>query len=273
MKPRPSVLLTNDDSHASPLFQYLIEALRPFVDFTIVVPATQQSWKGKSFSSYTNIHLHQIELFGHSAFTISGTPADCVNIGIYHLLKQRPDFIISGINAGQNSGSSFVLSSGTVGACLEGNVAGIPGIALSQHLEEEAWNYYRAHDTFPEAVLKKVEAQSKGLVQRVLPAFLENPELLSRPVTWNINFPYHPASPCQIKICPLGNERYHSCFIETEKHTFRHRLQEVTLDTNPDCDHAQLYAGQISVSPITVAAPTESNQQLGAIANKILARY
>ena len=59
---------------------------------------------------------------------MTGTPADCVNLGIYNLLESKPDIVVSGVNLGFNTGLGFLLASGTVGACFEANIAGLPGL-------------------------------------------------------------------------------------------------------------------------------------------------
>ncbi len=129
------ILITNDDSHRSPLLQFAISYFSRFGDVSIVVPLHEQSWTGKCVTRFDPVHAQEVELFGRKAFTVSGRPADCVNVGVYNLLDQRPDLVVSGINAGFNMGIGFVLSSGTVGACLEANIADIPAIALSQSFD------------------------------------------------------------------------------------------------------------------------------------------
>ena len=57
----------------------------------------------------------------------------------YHLFEEKPDMVVSGINMGINMGLGFVLSSGTVGACLEANIAGVPAVALSQELDGQVF--------------------------------------------------------------------------------------------------------------------------------------
>ena len=48
------ILLTNDDSHDSPLFLLAIKVLEGLGDLTIVVPAQEHSWKGKSMTRFGN---------------------------------------------------------------------------------------------------------------------------------------------------------------------------------------------------------------------------
>ena len=116
---RPHLLLTNDDGIDSPLFELLINALQPYGDLSIAVPAQEQSWQGKSMTRHGHVDVEQTQIAGHPAFAIGGTPADCVNISLYNLLDRKPDLVVSGINVGLNAGLSLVWASGTVGACLK----------------------------------------------------------------------------------------------------------------------------------------------------------
>ena len=61
---------------------------------------------------------------------VDGTPTDCVMLAVEALMDERPDFVLSGINHGQNMGED-VLYSGTVAAAMEGLALGIPSIAFS----------------------------------------------------------------------------------------------------------------------------------------------
>jgi 5'-nucleotidase len=103
--------------------------LRTMGNLTIVVPEEEQSWTGQSISRFRYLYLDTVMLRDGQAYCVDGTPADCINLGIYHVLQQKPDLVGSGINIGINAGLGFALSSGTIGACLEANIAGIPAIA------------------------------------------------------------------------------------------------------------------------------------------------
>ena len=64
-------------------------------------------------------------------FLLDGTPADCVQIGLYDLVEIRPKLVLSGINIGLNIGRARTLSSGTIGAAIEGSIDGVRAIASS----------------------------------------------------------------------------------------------------------------------------------------------
>ena len=76
-------------------------------------------------------------------YSLNGTPADCVNFAIGNLLTRAPDIVISGINLGYNITLPMILSSGTVGAALEGSLLGIRSFASSMALPVESFEEIR----------------------------------------------------------------------------------------------------------------------------------
>ncbi len=134
MKPR--VLLTNDDGINSAGLWAAYEALTPIADVTIVAPATQQSAVGRSISIFEPIRANEVVLNGVKAWAVGGKPTDAVIIGLY-ALKIAPDIIVSGINIGENLSFESIMTSGTVGAALEGANQGTPGLAFSLQVEDQ----------------------------------------------------------------------------------------------------------------------------------------
>ena len=125
------ILLTNDDGIFSKgIYSIYLELKKKFSVF-VVAPDSERSSIGHAITLSHPIHVSKIErknkFFGYG---ISGTPADCVKLGIAKLLKSKPDLVISGINLGTNDGCS-VFYSGTVAAAREAALMGIPSIALS----------------------------------------------------------------------------------------------------------------------------------------------
>ena len=133
MKNRPKILITNDDSIHAPGIKYLWKALKEYADLTIVAPKTEQSGVGLGITITTALHIQKISWGEETpAWSVSGTPADCIKIAASVLLENPPDLIVSGINRGTNSGRN-VLYSGTIGGVIEGILRGIPGIAFSSY--------------------------------------------------------------------------------------------------------------------------------------------
>jgi 5'-nucleotidase len=250
------ILITNDDSHRSPLLQLAISYFSRFGDVSVVVPLHEQSWTGKCVTRFDPVHAQEIELFGRKAFTVSGRPADCVNVGVYNLLDQKPDLVVSGINAGFNMGLGFVLSSGTVGACLEANLAGIPAIALSQAFDVATRDEYVVDYMISEARMAVFDRQITAILDKAIGVLFSDPcrsEVLTHPITWNVNCPFALTDPALVRYAPLGKARYGRCFEEeigSSVRTFRHHASELVPDHNPHVDSSLLRGGSGTVSAI-----------------------
>ena len=127
----PHLLLTNDDGIFAPGLRHLYEALKGLCRITILAPATDQSGSGVSVSMRTPLHLEKVHWGdGTPAYSLSGTPADCVKIALSALMDSLPDFVFSGINRGSNAGRN-IFYSGTVGAAIESAINQVGGVALS----------------------------------------------------------------------------------------------------------------------------------------------
>lgn len=251
------ILLTNDDSHRSPLLACILEILKGFAEVSLVVPHHEQSWTGKALTRFSSLHAHEIELFGHSGFAVSGTPADCVNLGIHNLIESKPDLIVSGINAGYNTGLGFLLSSGTVGACFEGNIAGIPAIAFSQAFDSETRNQYAADYHIAETRM----ASFRKVYENFIPKFVNWVHALPKeqgafPVTWNVNFPVELRPTDNIRQCRLGHTRYGKSFEEkgvfspNGLRAFSHELTQIIRDSDSECDSELVAKGVIALTPL-----------------------
>lgn len=130
MSARPFLLITNDDGIDAPGIRHLWEAARRIGDVAVVAPRGEKSGSGLSIT-WTKPLLIEEQMWEETpAWRVTGTPADCVKMGLSMLLKRRPHLILSGVNRGSNSGKT-VLYSGTVGGVIEGALRGIPGVAFS----------------------------------------------------------------------------------------------------------------------------------------------
>ena len=123
----PRILVTNDDGVHSEGIRVLAERLAALGDVTIVAPIQEASAVGHALTLRRPLRLDPI---APQVFAVDGTPTDCVNIAITHVLPGKPDLIVSGINKGWNLGDD-VTYSGTVAGALEGALLEIPSIAVS----------------------------------------------------------------------------------------------------------------------------------------------
>ena len=127
---RPLILVTNDDGISSKGIKSLIDVAVLFGEVVVVAPDKPQSGMGHAITVNQILRLDKSRLFdGLEAYTCSGTPVDCVKLGIYEVLKRKPDLVLSGINHGENT-STNVLYSGTMSAAVEGAMENIPSIGF-----------------------------------------------------------------------------------------------------------------------------------------------
>ena len=120
-------LITNDDGILAHGIECLAEAAQPLGDVYVVAPDREQSATSHSLTLHHPLCSVQC---ADRCWQVDGTPTDCVMLAVEALLDARPDFVLSGVNHGQNLGED-VLYSGTVAAAMEGLALGIPSIAFS----------------------------------------------------------------------------------------------------------------------------------------------
>jgi 5'-nucleotidase len=241
------ILLTNDDSHDSPLFLLAIQILKELGELEIVVPAEEQSWKGKAMTRFGELYTDRIDLHGTPAWSVSGTPADCVNLAIYNLLDTPPDIVVSGINIGHNTGLSFFMASGTLGACFEANIAGIPAIALSQGMTREDHRAWYSERAFPPDSLTRLEDQVRKLLPAIWTSYVAT---LSEPITWSFNIPDQ-CRTMDLVETRMGRTYYGQCF-SRRGDQYYHNLQPFRIDDAPDTDQAVVFGGNVSATRIDI---------------------
>lgn len=123
------ILLTNDDGIHAPGFEVLEQIAQQFSDdIWVCAPSEEQSGAGHSLTLH---HPVRLQKFGERRFAVTGTPTDSVMMGLREVLDDPPDLILSGVNRGANLGDDITYS-GTVSAAIEGALAGVRSIALSQ---------------------------------------------------------------------------------------------------------------------------------------------
>lgn len=246
------ILLANDDGADSPLLECTIEALAGMGELWITVPKVEQSWRGKAITRWGSLSCERLEMGGQKAFVVNGTPADCVNLAVHRLLPAAPDLVVSGVNLGANTGVGFALCSGTLGACLEANIAGIPALAVSQHLPPAIFDRLCAGQKPDPRDLEVLISSVRSALAYVLDRLRHSPEVLGPVRTLSLNFPVLARRPYAARVCKLGRTVYGSCFEKAGHGAYEHRLEDVTLDTLPDCDEELLRQGWITVTPIDI---------------------
>jgi 5'-nucleotidase len=127
-----NILISNDDGIYSDGLYELAKRMNGVGKVTVVAPDKEQSAIGHAITMHQPLRCRKIKLrdLDIDAWWVSGTPADCVKLGVETLLKDRPDLILSGINNGENLGTDIIYS-GTVSAAIEGSIFNIPSMAVS----------------------------------------------------------------------------------------------------------------------------------------------
>lgn len=132
-----NILVSNDDGVSSSGLHALVNALKSLGHVTVVAPDRERSAVGHSLTFFHPLRVRELSRDEHSiVYACDGTPSDCVLLGIYDLMAQRPDLVVSGINRGANLGDDLTYS-GTVSAAMEGLIHGVPGFAISQAAYED----------------------------------------------------------------------------------------------------------------------------------------
>lgn len=168
-KPFQCILVTNDDGYDAEGIEVLRQVAAQFAEEVwVIAPATDQSGVAQGISLHDPIRVQQIVERGYK---VKGTPTDCVLMGSFHLLPNKPDLVLSGVNKGINLADSLTLS-GTYNAAQMATKFGIPAIAISL-----AWKHGQpVHWDSPLTWLPRL---FERLFQQPLPANM----------TTNINFP------------------------------------------------------------------------------------
>ena len=189
-----TILLTNDDGFYSKGIEALKTELGKKYSIWIVAPDREKSAISMALTLNHPLRINQIE---EKVFSVNGTTADCVNIALQKILPARPDFIVSGMNLGENL-SEDIYFSGTVGGAFSGYLYGIPSLAVS--LLAGLGQYQKQEFEF---------AQGAEITARILEKLLS---LTHNGVIYNLNIPFPNRG--EIAATTLGNKRYTPDIIE-----------------------------------------------------------
>jgi 5'-nucleotidase len=196
---KPLILVTNDDGIRAKGLRALVEIAKAVGRVLVVAPEEGHSGQSHAITTRVPLRLRKVRGYDDSgllvgAYACIGTPVDCVKLGMAHLLSDKPDLVISGINHGSNSSIS-VIYSGTMAAAQEASFYGIPSIGFS------------LLDDSPEADFAAAQSIGGGIVRQVLRGGL------GQGVCLNVNIPALPLADIKgVKLCRQAdgtwNERY-----------------------------------------------------------------
>lgn len=228
------ILLTNDDGIYAPGLAALEHELRRFARVSLIAPLTEQSGVGHSITFLHPLICHEVydgdQIRGWS---VDGSPADCVKLGVFELCGGRPDLVVSGINSGLNAGIN-VLYSGTVAAAIEGAFFGIRSIAVSLEYDEHAPFDWAAG--IAAQLVKQLAGRSEGTL-------------------FNINIPLSAQSGLpQVKCVPMSVARYGEQYLKRTDPRGRTYYWATGDPPHPATDQAtdlsELKRGNITVTPL-----------------------
>ena len=186
------LLVTNDDGIHSVFLHELVHALRAAGHtLAVVAPKSEQSWVGAAKSRNRPVHATGADHFlGCPTWVVDGTPSDCVNIALDHLLppELKPDAVVSGINVGLNASLGFIIASGTIAGAWEGALHGLPAVAFSQDLTAEIYDRLKAAGDVPDPALHAILKISAHHAARLAPQLVAATPPRSF-LVHNVNFP------------------------------------------------------------------------------------
>ncbi|HAP01552.1 MAG TPA: 5'/3'-nucleotidase SurE [Bacteroidetes bacterium] len=234
---KPLILVTNDDGITSPGIRALVEVMKELGKVIVVAPDSPQSGMGHAITIDDPLRLESVDIFENvEAYQCSGTPVDCVKLGVDKIIKGKPDLCVSGINHGSNS-SINIIYSGTMSAAMEAAIEGITAVGFS------FLNY--AHDADLTGPKKYVKEIAHGVLKNGLPT---NTLL-------NVNFPdVHHKNIKGIRVCRQATAKWEEEFNERMDPRGRKYYwltgKFVNRDPGDDTDEWALKHGFVSVVPI-----------------------
>lgn len=231
----PTILLSNDDGYAAPGLQALIEAFAGSGEIYVAAPLQNQSGKGHSITISDPVWIGERKQPGIVAgWAIEATPATSARLGLDKLVPRRPDLVISGINRGENLGTSVYLS-GTLGAAREAAFDRIPALAVS--MEGNAPEDYARTAAYVRELVGQLRAQ--GALQPGL--FL------------NVNAPK--GEPRGVRVTRLSVKPSQQLFQRAETprgRTLYWTDYEQVKDDAEDTDVGAFFRGYVTLTPMTL---------------------
>ena len=257
-------MVTNDDSVQSDGVFDLARAVSRHADAVIVAPAQPQSATALSLTFHKPLRVDRVQREGFECYAVSGSPGDCVMIGVNRILPRRPDLVVSGINIGDNDTFQDILASGTVAAAIEAAINGIPAIAFSMEVAEESLSAlgYDQPD-FSEAAVVAGEIVG-DVLENGMPRGAE---------VLNVNFPSAAHRTTEIALTEVAQRKYTDKVIVRKDPRgrpyywlFGERLSEFPRDTDAE---AVIVKRMISVTPIVLSMSGKVSTELKEMRNRV----
>jgi 5'-nucleotidase len=227
-----TILVTNDDGIGSLGIQTLARRLARLGTVWVIAPDRERTAVGHALTLHKPLRLMPVK---PRWFAVNGTPTDCVNLAVKHVLRRPPALVVSGVNRGVNLGDD-VTYSGTVSAALEGAILGIPSIAVSQDGRDRF--FFEAAADYALVVARAVLRHG-----------------LSPGTLLNVNVPNRPRAGIKgICVTRLSRRRFENPIIEKTDPRGRKYYwiagTRITWSRQRDSDYTALRRGLVSVTPL-----------------------
>lgn len=263
--PGERILLTNDDGPKSPFLLPFVDALLGsdwIGSLQVVIPAEEQSWIGQSVSRFKPIYAKPRTFVlpgsprGAEGYLVSGTPADCVGVGLHNLMAESADVVISGINLGTNAGAPFAWNSGTVGGARQGVCFGRRAIAVSSMIPSHIFDRCRAEDptvaTECLTEFSRIAAVCVSIVGRLLAAPIwDEVQLLS------VNVPWALTAETEWSVDPLERLVYRPLYTPIRDGAFAHHFHGFSTSESAawrgEGDLSAVQRGAVSIAPLAIS--------------------
>jgi 5'-nucleotidase len=233
------LLLTNDDGVYAPGLRALRKELLKIAEVIVVAPATEQSAVGHSITLLTPLLVQEVadDDGRPMGWAVEGRPADCVKLAIQELLPWSPDLVVSGLNAGSNSGIN-VLYSGTVAAAIEGAFCRRTSIAVSLEYKKITSMNFQDAAVLARSVIEKI------MSHRPRPGSL-----------FNVNIPSLDNGPVRgIRVTPQNIATYVESFdrrVDPRGRVYFWNNPSIECpNPHPDTDVTAMAEGYITVTPL-----------------------
>lgn len=234
-----NILITNDDGINADGIIELAKAMKNIGNIYIVAPDSQRSATGHAITIHNPIMVKEVFIDENiKSYAISGTPADCVKVGIEALFKDiEIDLVLSGINNGANLGTDVVYS-GTVSAAIEGLIQNKPSIAIS-------YNEFN--------VSKEVYTKSAKQIVKIVNDLKDNMDIFNDCIL-NINIPNKEIQGTKVTV--LGDRKYENVMEERlSPHGQKYfwvggKVKELEQEVNSDIIAVE--QGFISITPVNI---------------------
>ncbi len=187
-----NILVTNDDGETEGL-RILLDVAKKFGRAYALVPNRQRSAVSSALTLHKAIRLEKLD---QDFYEINGTPADAVLFATHSRELETPDLVLSGVNWGDNASFSALISSGTLGACWQAALEGIPSIAISMYQTRRDWR-----DKSGWGDPKKLKKVLADIIKKLQPK-------LSGDVFFNVNLPDDLSAPKMIDSHRMQKVRY-----------------------------------------------------------------